>query len=246
MSKRYTLDKISKLFHIPKSTLRYWESEGLISSIRDEDNNYREYSTKNLIEICDIKFYRSLNLPIKDLKKTWQTSITQNEELLNNSYIEIETKISNLYNTLAKIEKRLESIKLFNYLKDNPYSISNPEFNKIIYLHLSETENVIEYLEDQNILGFVTDFNKDKINHYGTVLNGNIDSKYKILWEDDNTPHTYITCLLKITDNIIDKEYLNNHLKYIKSINKKPGIILAKYLVSDLAEDYYQAWIEIN
>ena len=134
MSKRYTLDKISKLFQIPKSTLRYWESEGLISSIRNEENDYREYDTNNLVEICDIKFYRSLNFPIKNLREVWQMSISESEELLNNSYKEVESKITDLHNTLQKIDEKLANIKLYNYLKDNPYYIDNPPFNKIIYL----------------------------------------------------------------------------------------------------------------
>ena len=245
MSKRYTLDKISKLFQIPKSTLRYWESEGLISSIRNEENDYREYDTNNLVEICDIKFYRSLNFPIKNLREVWQMSISESEELLNNSHKEIESKIAALHNTLHKIDGRLANIKLFNYLKDNPYHIDTPPFSKIIYLHLSETENVIEYIKDQSLLSFAIDDISCAIKSYGTILNGETKNTHKILWESDNIPHTYITCLLKVKNTIIDKDNLNEHLQYIKSINKKAGAILGRYLVSDSLEDYFQVWIEI-
>lgn len=249
MRKTYTIDKISKLFNIPKSTLRYWENEGLISSVRNSKNDYREYATDNLIEICDIKFYRNLNLPIKKLKNIWQMDIDDSEILLKNSKIEIENKIKDLNITLNRLNDSLKKIKLFKELQETPYSLSTPKFNKIIYLHLSETENVIEYIINQNTLSFVTDFNNCNIKDYGTVIfndsTSTFDSSQKILWKSDDKNHNYITCLLPIKSDIIDKITLDEHLNYIYSINYKPGIILAQYLISDKDYDYFQAWIEI-
>ncbi|WP_411168551.1 MerR family transcriptional regulator [Clostridium sp. MB05] len=245
MSKTCTIDKISKLFSIPKSTLRYWESEGLISSIRNDENDYREYSTDNLLEICDIKFYRSLNLPIRRLKNILQMGIDDNEDLLKESQTEIQNKIEDLNKTLNKINYSLEKIQLFRELQERPYSISTPKFNKIVHLRLSETENVLEYIQNQHVLSFVTDFTKCSINYYGTISVNSPDTSKKALWENDNTPHTYITCLLPVKDDIIDKLTLDKHLDYIHSINSKPGIILAQYLASDYPYDYFQAWIEI-
>lgn len=248
--KTYTIDKISKLFDIPKSTLRYWENEGLISSIRNSENDYREYTTDNLIEICDIKFYRNLNLPIKKLKNIWQMDIIDNENLLTESKMEIQNKINDLNNTLSKINRSLKKIQLFKELKENPYSISTPKFNKIIYLHLSETENVLEYIRNQHILSFVTDINNYNVKDYGTINFNNsmnsFNSKQKVLWESDNNNHNYITCLLPVKNDIIDKNSLDKHLDYIYSIDHKPGIILAQYLISDKNYDYFQAWIEIK
>ena len=245
MSKTYTIDKISKLFSIPKSTLRYWESEGLISSIRNNENDYREYSTANLLEICDIKFYRNLNLPIKRLKNMLQMGVDDNEKLLRESQMEIQNKIKDLNNTLNKINYSLEKVQLFRELQERPYSISTPNFNKIVHLRLSETENVLEYIQNQNVLSFVTKFNNYNINYYGTISINNSNTAKKILWENDSNPHTYISCLLPVKDDVIDKPTLDKHLDYIYSINSKPGIILAQYLVSDYPYDYFQAWIEI-
>jgi predicted transcriptional regulator len=42
MRNSFCIGEISDLLGIPKSTLRYWESEGLIDRQRD-DNNYRKY-----------------------------------------------------------------------------------------------------------------------------------------------------------------------------------------------------------
>lgn len=246
MSKTYTINKISKLFNIPKSTLRYWEDEGLISSIRNKDNDYREYNTNNLIEICCIKFYRSLNFPIKKLKKIWQMNITDSEELLKQYHKEIELIIEEKYKTLGKIERCLSNIELFKKLKEKPYSIDKPPFNKIIYLHPAETENILEYIDNQNILAFVADISSTAIHRFGTVSNDSLTNSQLLLWEKDSKAHEYITCLLRTKNDVIDRNYLDTHLKYIESISKRPGVILAKYLTSDSTDDYFQCWIEIS
>lgn len=245
MSKTYNINKISKLFNIPKSTLRYWEDEGLISSVRNKDNDYREYNTSSLVEICNIKFYRSLNFPIKELRKTREVNIIDNERILKEYHKEIELIIEEKHKILGKIEQCLSNIELFKNLKKNPYTIDKPSFNKIIYLHPGETDNVREYIDDQNILSFVANPSTEAIHRFGTVSNDSTNNNQLLLWEDDLKPHEYITCLLRTKNDVIDKEYLDTHLKYIESISKRPGIILAKYLTSDSADDYFQCWIEI-
>ncbi len=52
MKKMYTIG-ISELFDLPKSTIRYWDEQGLIRSSRQEENDYR------LFDIDDI-FYAFL------------------------------------------------------------------------------------------------------------------------------------------------------------------------------------------
>lgn len=249
MKKKYNSDKVSKIFNTPKSTLRYWESEGLISAIRNRENNYREYDINNLIEICEIKFYRSLNFPVKKFKEVWQTDVNNKEELLKNHHKEIEISIEKQYKTLKKIEKMLYNIDSFKKLKDNPYELDTPKFDKIFHLRLNETEKVLKYINDQNILSFVVDYETEKVTSYGAAFNNDEYTEPEftsdILWEKDLKSHKYITCLLEAMDDVIIKENLDIHLKHIKSINKKPGVIIAKYLMSEEKIDYFQCWIEI-
>ena len=96
MSEKYTIKEVSELFHVPKSTLRYWESEGIIGSNRNDHNEYREYTTEDLIIIADILFYRNLNIPVKDLKNIYQKSIHENMNILYASYDRIEKQIQEL------------------------------------------------------------------------------------------------------------------------------------------------------
>lgn len=50
-----TIGEMSAAASIPASTLRYWESEGLISSTRNENNNYRLYDKFQMVKIWLLK-----------------------------------------------------------------------------------------------------------------------------------------------------------------------------------------------
>lgn len=245
MSETYTIKEISELFNIPKSTLRYWESEGAISSLRNDLNNYREYSTDNLIQICDIIFYRNLNLPLKQLDKIRNMNISETEELFINSRAKINKQISELESTKSKIEQCLESIKIYNDLNNNPYKKGSPPFNSIVHLHPGQTKNVLHYINDQNVLAFSLRVGEEKIKHYGIVSNDTFDTNCKKLWVADAKRHEYVECLIKTVKEEVDQFYLQKHLDYLKSIGKKPGAIVARYLISDKSCDYFHAWIEV-
>ena len=49
---------VSELLNIPKSTIRYWDEQGLISTTRNEENGYRTFDLEDLFKIYDIDFYR--------------------------------------------------------------------------------------------------------------------------------------------------------------------------------------------
>lgn len=245
MSQTYTIKEISELFNIPKSTLRYWESEGLISSIRNDYNNYREYTNENLIKICDIIFYRNLNIPIKQLSNTWNASIDESKIFFINSCNALENQIKEIEATKLKIEQRLENLKTYDSLSTTPYKKSSPNFKAITYLHLGRTKNVLRYINDQNLLAFPIRLDQDIVEHYGVISDDIACSDSKVLWSENDSNHEYIECLIRIIDSKIDMAYLHKHINYINSLGKKSGVILAKYLVSDKDYDYFQSWIEI-
>lgn len=56
MEKNYTIKDVSELLNIPKSTIRYWDEQGLISTTRNEENGYRTFDLEDLFKIYDIDF----------------------------------------------------------------------------------------------------------------------------------------------------------------------------------------------
>lgn len=53
--KHLTIGEVSEETKVITTTLRYWESEGLVHSIRNEENNYRLYNMFELIKIMLMK-----------------------------------------------------------------------------------------------------------------------------------------------------------------------------------------------
>ncbi len=60
MKKMYTIGQVSELFDLPKSTIRYWDEQGLIRSSRQEENDYRLFDIDDIFMLYDIVFYRKI------------------------------------------------------------------------------------------------------------------------------------------------------------------------------------------
>ena len=97
-----TIGELSDILGIEKSTLRYWDQSGLIHLKRNSENNYREYSKNTVIEISDIAFYRSINMPIKKLK----TINTMTSGEIDATLAEVEDTITREIEELVAKEDR--------------------------------------------------------------------------------------------------------------------------------------------
>ena len=56
--------------------IRYYEEAGLITPDRDRENNYRSYSTEDVELLKKIKFLRSIDVSVADIKRLRQEEIT--------------------------------------------------------------------------------------------------------------------------------------------------------------------------
>lgn len=64
-----TINEISKKFSLSKDTLRYWEKEKLIPTVKRDQNGYRVYDTKEQNWVFYIMVLRKAGMSIKKLKK---------------------------------------------------------------------------------------------------------------------------------------------------------------------------------
>ena len=66
MKELLSIKEFSKLSGIETTTLRYWDDIGLFSPImRDPENNYRYYSSDQIIAVNFVKVFSNLNTPLK-------------------------------------------------------------------------------------------------------------------------------------------------------------------------------------
>lgn len=68
MNQPVAINKLSAQLGLTSRTLRHWESEGLLTSIRDQDSGWRVYDEEAILCIKITAILRKLDLPLKDIK----------------------------------------------------------------------------------------------------------------------------------------------------------------------------------
>ena len=105
----YTIGEVSEMFHLPVSTLRYYDKEGLFPDL-ERKGNIRYFSDNELEAIRIIECLKQSGLEIKDIKQffEWVTegssSYTKRKELFEHRKAAVKEEIKQLEKTLAMLE----------------------------------------------------------------------------------------------------------------------------------------------
>ena len=105
----YTIGQVSEMFHLPISTLRYYDKEGFFPNLVRK-GNIRYFSDNELEAIRVIECLKQSGLEIKDIKQffEWVTegssSYTKRKELFEHRKAAVKEEIKQLEKTLAMLE----------------------------------------------------------------------------------------------------------------------------------------------
>ena len=105
----YTIGQVSEMFHLPISTLRYYDKEGFFPDL-ERKGNIRYFSDNELEAIRVIECLKRSGLEIKDIKQffEWVTegssSYTKRKELFEHRKAAVKEEIKQLEKTLAMLE----------------------------------------------------------------------------------------------------------------------------------------------
>ena len=105
----YTIGQVSEMFHLPISTLRYYDKEGFFPNL-ERKGNIRYFSDNELEAIRIIECLKQSGLEIKDRKQffEWVTegssSYTKRKELFEHRKAAVKEEIKQLEKTLAMLE----------------------------------------------------------------------------------------------------------------------------------------------
>lgn len=145
MQKYFLIGEISELLKIPRSTLRYYDREGIISPKFRKENNYRYYTRAQIITIKKITTMRKLGLTLDEIKiffneKTDEREKEKKDEILIEKVLE---RINEDIEKLKMVKKDLE-IHLERMKKSSKIPIRIPfieEIKNIKGLKVYEKEN---------------------------------------------------------------------------------------------------------
>ena len=104
----YTIGQISEMFHLPISTLRYYDKEGLFPDI-ERQSGIRQFSEKEVEALRVIECLKASGLEIKDIKQfmVWvregSATYAQRKQLFEDRRAAVEEEMRQLEKTLAMI-----------------------------------------------------------------------------------------------------------------------------------------------
>lgn len=105
----YTIGQVSEMFHIPISTLRYYDKEGFFPDL-ERNGNIRKFSEKELEALHVIECLKKSGLEIKDIKQFFKwvsegsSSYANRKELFEHRKEAVLAQIHVLEKTLAMLD----------------------------------------------------------------------------------------------------------------------------------------------
>ena len=111
---KYTIKQASKLTALPSSTLRYYESEGLLPEIKRNKNGHRYYDEANLKWIALITCLKNTSMPI-EMIKIFVALHNEGDATLEQR---LDVVLKHQENVQKKIDELNEYMKYINYKVD--------------------------------------------------------------------------------------------------------------------------------
>lgn len=105
----YTIGQISEMFHLPISTLRYYDKEGFFPNL-ERRGNIRYFSDKEIESLHVIECLKHSGLEIKEIKQffAWvsegSSSYEKRKELFEARKSAVEEEIKDLQKTLSLLK----------------------------------------------------------------------------------------------------------------------------------------------
>ena len=107
MEKEYSITEISQKTHLPTSTLRHYEQEGLLPPIKRNQYQRRQYTTTDLERIRLIQCFKQLGMSTKKIK----AYIQEHEGKLCDVEGILQEHLQFLYQQKEEMERHIHFIK---------------------------------------------------------------------------------------------------------------------------------------
>lgn len=250
-----SIDTVSKLLDVPKSTLRYYDDKGIIQSRRrdDKDSAYRIYTRQDILTLFDFLSYRGLDIPVKDI----QALNTLPLEIRPSKILELidgnQKKIQSLIAANNELLRNLTVIQKYLQLIETGYRITETtEIRHIKEYHMLEPEHARQWLNNpfSQCYALIYDCGQASFPVYEGLANTEeFDSP--VIWSPSETHGRYLECLTKTRYASPDSADIEKHLAWIREHGLKAGKVLCLFLIplqdEETSErfDVYHTWIEL-
>lgn len=249
MEKTFQIGEIARFFDLAPSTLRYWEECGILAPDKNKENQYRTYSVSDLMAISDAVFYKSLGLPLKQIRDMEQTTPGQHRELLEEKMGELVALQEQVQLRMEKLRFHLAAIDEVERLRKRPYAIEEIDTECIVSFDLIEQDKLRQYIGNPYLYSRVQHSCCLQQEHRGlTVPAEQLDQfpPEQILWQ--NCGGTYAACLMREEHTQPYKNNLQQQLAYIQK-SYRTGAVISRFLLCAREDgelyDFYKTFVEV-
>lgn len=110
----YTIREVAEKMNLTTSTIRYYESEGLLPNIKRKESGYRIFTDADMGLLQLIDCFKKTGLSIKEIKHFCQltqqgdASLQERYELFDRHKAVVEAQIAEMYELLALVNHKRE------------------------------------------------------------------------------------------------------------------------------------------
>ena len=102
-----TIKEVEEKLGIPRASIRFYEKEGLINPMREE-NGYREYSEDDVAILKKVVLFRKLGMSVSDIEDVLDGSLSLSDALSAN-VVKLEEQLAELTGAIAMSKTILNS-----------------------------------------------------------------------------------------------------------------------------------------
>lgn len=245
----FQIGEISKFFDIPASTLRFWEEFGVLIPEKNPENQYRVYTVSDLMTISDILFYKSLGIPLKQIRAMEQMGIQSHQDICQQQMETLRQQQIALEQRMEKLRYHMKALDTICQLQQNPYEEVEIDTDCIVPFELIEIEKLKQYINNPYLYSRVQHSSHIEQEHRGlsiTYRQKEQENYQNTLWEKG--PSRYVVCLMK---EEIAPGYPNDLSEHLAAVQKKyqTGYVISRFLAcaqeNGKTYDFYKTYIEI-
>lgn len=249
MERVFQIGEIASFFGIPASTLRFWEDSGVLVPKRNSENQYRVYTVPDLMTISDILFYKSLGIPLNQIRDMEQMGLQSHQDICIQQMETLHQQQIALEQRMQKLQYHIEALNTIRKLQEHPYQEGNIDTDCIVSFELVEIEKLKQYISNPYLYSRVQHSSCIEEERRGlsiTFQQKELEQYQDTLWE--KRASKYIVCLMK---EEITSDYPNDLLVHLAKVQEtyKTGYVISRFLTcaqeNRKTYDFYKTYIEV-
>lgn len=241
---RVSLEEVASVLGISKSTLRYWESLGLITSLRGE-NNYRCYAPRDIVDIDDVRLLRKVGVPLRDIPRLQHFTCSELEDFYLGLSDQLGKRIAGMLEAQRELGRRAGLVRMVERLSCCDVEVVGGEELGVPWgiapFDIRAREDYVRYQTDPHAMRYALVFLSDgTAPRDGWILEEPPAEEERLLWDPCEKEGQFARFLLKARAD----DVLRNNLAEVRDKLREEGFalgdVVARYL-TDVFDDDWQA-----